>query len=73
MNGEQTGVDGSVGGDAFERFGQALALVIGGHLPEALGHVGGVLREGVRRIAPGISVENSVRRVRTRSVVMVLV
>ena len=48
MNAEEAGLDGSVGGDAFEWLGQTLALVIGGHLPEALGHVGGVLREGVR-------------------------
>jgi hypothetical protein len=64
MDAEEAGLDGSVGGDAFERLGQSLALVIGGHLPEALGHAGGVLREGVRgaRMAPGIRVENSVRR-----------
>ena len=47
MNAEQIGLSGSVGGDAFEWLGQALALVICGHLPEALGGVGGVLRESV--------------------------
>src|ERR1019366_3291667 len=46
MNAEEAGLDGSVGRDAFEWLGQTLPLVIGGHLPEALRHVGGVLGKG---------------------------
>jgi len=46
MDAEEAGLDGSVGRDAFERLGQTSALVIGGHPPEALGRIGGVLRDG---------------------------
>jgi hypothetical protein len=46
VNAEEAGLDGSVGGDAFERLGQPLPLVLGRHLPEALSHVGGVLGKG---------------------------
>jgi hypothetical protein len=49
MNAEEAGLDASVSGYAFEWLGQTLALEIGRHLPEALSHVGGALRERVRR------------------------
>ena len=74
MNAEEAGLDGSVGRNAFEWLGQTLALVIGRHLPEALGHVSGVLREGVggeNRARDQGRKQRAARQ--TRGVVMVLV
>src|ERR1035438_9452425 len=47
MNAEEARLDSSAGRNAFEWLGKTLALVIGRHPPESLGHVRGVLREGV--------------------------
>ena len=74
MHAEETGLYGSVGGYALEWLGQTLALVIGRHLPEALGHVGGVLREGVGGENCAWDKRGKQRATRqTRSLVMVLV
>ena len=48
VNAEEAGLDRSVGRDAFEWIGQTFALVLGGHLAEALRHIGRVLRKRVR-------------------------
>src|SRR6478672_896944 len=47
MNAEEAGLDGSVRGDAFEWFGEALSLIVGRHFAEPLGHANGILRERV--------------------------
>src|SRR4051812_23420329 len=47
MNAEEAGLDGSIRGDAFEWFGEALSLIVGRHFAELLGHAKGILRERV--------------------------
>src|SRR5580700_9656899 len=49
MNSEESGFDIARGRNALERVGQTFALVVGGHLPEALSRIGRALREGMRR------------------------